>query len=59
MIEIAGTSSIEIHIKGPDGNPVTAAAKLTLVTPAGQIYREETTKNGTANFEGVLAKTYT
>ena len=59
MIELTGTSSIEILIKGPDGNPLTAAAKVTLVTQAGQIYRQETIKNGTAKLDEVLAKQYT
>ena len=59
LIELTGTSSIEIHIKGPNGDPVAGTTKLTLVTQGGQIYREETTKNGIANFTGVLAKMYT
>ena len=56
---VTGTSNIEVHIKGPDGNPVKAQAKLTLVTQAGEIYSQETTKNGTATFAGVIARTYT
>jgi tetratricopeptide (TPR) repeat protein len=56
---VAGTSNIEIHIKGPDGNPVKGETKLTLVTQAGEIYSQETTKNGTATFSGVFARTYT
>jgi tetratricopeptide (TPR) repeat protein len=32
---------------------------LTLVTQAGEIYSQETTKNGTATFAGVIARTYT
>jgi len=59
MIELTGTSSLEIHIKGPDGNPVKGETKLTLVTPAGQIYRQESTKKGTVTFTQVLAKQYT
>jgi tetratricopeptide (TPR) repeat protein len=53
------TSNIEVHVKGPNGNPVTGETKLTLVTSAGQIYRELTTKNGTANFIDVASKPYT
>jgi tetratricopeptide (TPR) repeat protein len=56
---VTGTSNIEIHIKGPDGNPVKGETKLTLVTQAGEIYSQETTKNGTATFSGVFARTYT
>lgn len=59
MIELTGTSSLEIHIKGPDGNPVKGETKLTLVTPAGQIYRQESTKKGIVTFTEVLAKQYT
>ena len=59
MIELTGTSSIEIHIKGPDGNPFAGATKLTLVTQAGQVYRQETIKNGTTKLNEVLAKQYT
>jgi tetratricopeptide (TPR) repeat protein len=59
MIELTGTSKLEIYIKGPDGNPVKGETKLTLVTPAGQIYREEKTKKGIVTFNEVLAKQYT
>jgi len=58
MIELTGTSSIEIHITGPNGSPVTGAAKLTLVTSTGQVYRQETIKNGTTKLNEVLAKLY-
>jgi tetratricopeptide (TPR) repeat protein len=59
MIELTGTSNIEIHIKGPNGNPVTGETELTLVTQTGQIYRQESTKKGTVRFSEVLAKQYT
>ncbi len=59
MIELTGTSKLEIYIKGPDGNAVKGETKLTLVTPAGQIYRQESTKKGIVTFNEVLAKQYT
>lgn len=59
LIELTGTSNLEVRTKGPDGNPLKGEVKLTLVTLAGQIYRQETTKNGIARFSDVLAKQYT
>ena len=56
---VRGTSNIQIHIKGPNGNPVTGETKLTLVTETGEIYSRESTKNGTATFTGVLPRAYT
>jgi tetratricopeptide (TPR) repeat protein len=56
---VRGSSNIEIHIKGPDGNPLKGQTKLTLVTQAGEIYSQESTKNGTVTFTGVIARTYT
>ena len=59
MIVVTGTSNIEIHVKGPDGNPITGETKLTLVTESGQMYRQETAKKGAAYFYDVPAKQYT
>jgi len=46
LINTVGISDIEIYLKGPDGQPIKGTALVTVTMPDGQLYKQDTAKNG-------------
>lgn len=55
LTAITRRSDLEIHLTGPEGKPIGADAKVTLVSTSGQLYRVGTAKAGRVMFEDVPA----
>jgi tetratricopeptide (TPR) repeat protein len=55
LTAITRRSDLEIHLTGPEGKPIGADAKVTLVSTSGQMYRVGTAKAGRVKFEDVPA----
>jgi tetratricopeptide (TPR) repeat protein len=54
-----GSANAEIHINGPDGAPVKAPVIVTLLRVGGQMYGQNTAKEGFVKFERVPYSEFT
>jgi tetratricopeptide (TPR) repeat protein len=52
------TAALDVNLKGPDGQPVKAAAVVTLIKLSNEAYRKETAKAGHIRFNNVAATEY-
>ncbi|MGB2652316.1 MAG: tetratricopeptide repeat protein, partial [Candidatus Acidiferrum sp.] len=50
---VYGSANAEIHVNGPDGAPTKAPAIVTLLGVGGQMYGQNTAKDGFVKFERV------
>lgn len=49
---------LDVNLKGPDGQPVSVAAVVTLLKLSQEAYRQETAKAGHVRFNGIAATEY-
>jgi tetratricopeptide (TPR) repeat protein len=54
-----GSANAEIHVNGPDGTPVKAPVIVTLLRVGGQMYGQNTAKEGFVKFERVPYSEFT
>ncbi|HYL84137.1 MAG TPA: tetratricopeptide repeat protein [Candidatus Angelobacter sp.] len=52
------TATLDVHLKGPDGQSVKVAAVVTLIKLSNEAYRQETAKAGHIRFNNVAATEY-
>jgi tetratricopeptide (TPR) repeat protein len=56
---VYGSANAEIHMIGPDGSPVKAPVIVTLLRAGGQMYGQNTAKDGFVKFERVPYSEFT
>ena len=52
------TAVLDVSLRGPDGQPVSVAAVVTLLNLSNEAYKQETAKAGHVRFNGVAATEY-
>jgi tetratricopeptide (TPR) repeat protein len=52
------TAVLEVNLRGPDGQPVSVAAIVTLLKLSNEVSRQETAKGGHIRFNGIAATEY-
>ena len=53
------STSVDVYIKGPNGEPVQGQVIVTLIKLGGEVFDQRTTKNGATSFGGVPQNEYT
>ncbi|HEX8838625.1 MAG TPA: hypothetical protein VF748_16910 [Candidatus Acidoferrum sp.] len=53
-----GTATLDVSLKGSDGQPVRVAAVVTLLKLSNEVYQQETAKVGHVRFGGIAATEY-
>jgi tetratricopeptide (TPR) repeat protein len=54
-IVIVKTSNVDVHLVGPDAQPISGDGRLILINRLGQVYRQGVAKAGYARFDEVTA----